>query len=363
MNVEALDFELPERLIAQKPVPQRDHSRLLVVDRRTDTLSHHQFFELPDLIPEKSWFFRNVASVFKARLLCRRPTGGKVECLLLNPAPTLHSDGEAWECLIRPARKLPPGSRFSIPGELEAEVREKAENGVHSVVFRTRAPGLSLVELAERLGSVPLPPYIQRDETLGPDSRDAHDYQTVYADPGKKVAAAAPTAGLHFTQPLLQKLEAQNHRFFNLTLHVGLGTFQPIKSRQVEAHPMHREWYEIPADTREALHQAPTRGIKRCAVGTTAVRAVEDYFRTEPQPAPLSFSKQAGLFLTPPASFFGTDALITNFHLPRSSLLCMVGAFLTPNREEGLSWLKEIYGEAIALGYRFFSYGDAMLIL
>ena len=364
MNVDKLDFDLPENLIAQRPVARRDHSRLLVVDRRTGRLAHHQFYELPQWVPENTWFFRNVASVFKARLFCQRPSGGKVECLLLHPAKMSLPHAEVWECLVRPGRKLPVGATFLIPGELKAEVLDKGDSGVHAVAFRFAQPDGNLLEVTERLGSVPLPPYIQREtESGGADNQDTRDYQTVYANPEKKVAAAAPTAGLHFTQPLLEQLKEAQHAFFDLTLHVGLGTFQPVKTERVEDHPMHQEWYEIPGDTREALHQAPGVGATRLAIGTTAVRAIEDYFRSEPEAESQPFAQQADLFLSPPASFYGTDALITNFHLPRSTLLCMVGAFLTPDREEGLTWLKEIYREAIGKKYRFFSYGDAMLIL
>lgn len=364
MDVDKLNFNLPERLIAQRPVSRRDHSRLLVVDRHTGHLAHHKFYELPKWIPENTWFFRNVASVFKARLFCQRPSGGKVECLLLHPAKNSLSQAEVWECLVRPGRKLSVGTTFSIPGEFEAEILEKRDGGVHVVAFRFANQDRNLLEVADRLGTVPLPPYIHRETESGvADNQDSQDYQTVYANPEKKVAAAAPTAGLHFTRPLLEQLERARHAFFDLTLHVGLGTFQPIKTERVEDHPMHQEWYEIPTDTREALHRAPDVGATRLAVGTTAVRAIEDYFRGQPEVESQPFARQANLFLSPPASFYGTDALITNFHLPRSTLLCMVGAFLTPDQESGLSWLKEIYREAIEKEYRFFSYGDAMLIL
>lgn len=364
MLLKDLDFHLPEHLIAQHPAPARDHSRLLRVDRRSGDISHHLFHELPALLPSPCSFFRNDATVFKARITGFRPTGGQVECLLLSPSPRPAArESESWECLLRPAKKLPAGATFSNPGNFSARVLARAPDGVTEVAFHPNRPGESVVEMADRIGAVPLPPYIRRDAESGSDEKDTHNYQTVYANPEKKVAAAAPTAGLHFTPELLTRLSDGGHRFFELTLHVGLGTFQPIKTERVEDHPMHREWYEIPSATREALREAPHSDRTRLAIGTTAVRAIEDGCRAADAPLSGTLSRQAELYIQPPFSFLGVDALITNFHLPRSTLLCLVAAFLKPGEPDGLDRLKEIYQLAIDAEYRFFSFGDAMLIL
>ncbi len=231
--------------------------------------------------------------------------------------------------------------------------------------FDTAGVG-GLLAVTERLGEMPLPPYIRRvgAENAAEKLRDMESYQTVYADPAKKIAAAAPTAGLHFTPAVLAALAARGVATYDLALRVGLGTFRPIVAERVETHVIHREWYEIPAETRVAL-AAP--GGPRLAVGTTTLRAIEDYLAKSggsggpalPQP----WLAEADIFIYPPREFAGAEMLLTNFHLPRSTLLCLVSAFLTPGATDGIAWLKEIYAEAGARGYRFYSFGDAMLIL
>lgn len=363
MNISELDFNLPSSLIAQKPAAVRDQSRLLVVDRRAKTTAHHAFRELPDLLPSGTWLFRNNAAVFNARLPGRRPSGGKVECLLLRPCPRGNPSRNIWECLLRPRRKLGSDAIFGLPGYYSARVLAPASNSVSRVQIIPDSHGQSVLDLTDQIGSTPLPPYIRRDSETPHQGRDAVDYQTRYADPTKKVAAAAPTAGLHFSDEVLSTLEHRRHRSFDLTLHVGLGTFQPIKTDVVEEHQIHREYYEIPGTTREALETAPGEGHPRLAVGTTAVRSIEDYFRHRTVDETGPYAREADLFLYPPSDFMGVDLLLTNFHLPRSTLLCLVAAFLTPGNTEGLPWLMEIYRQAVVEEYRFFSYGDAMLIL
>jgi S-adenosylmethionine:tRNA ribosyltransferase-isomerase len=227
------------------------------------------------------------------------------------------------------------------------------------VRFLTRA-GESVMEAANRVGDVPLPPYIERtDDSLR--ELDRERYQTVYADRDRQVAVAAPTAGLHFTPELLGRLQESGVRTADLTLHVGLGTFRPIATETVEEHPIHSEVYEIPQLTQEALFP-PLKG-RRIAVGTTSVRTIEDFLSRHGAACSHALVAEASLFLHPPATFRGVDALITNFHQPRSTLLCLVAAFLSPGSTDGIGWLMEIYAEAVALRYRFFSYGDSMLIL
>ncbi len=217
--------------------------------------------------------------------------------------------------------------------------------------------------MAEELGKMPLPPYIQRDREDPRDLTDKARYQTVYSQGDKSVAAAAPTAGLHFTKELVQVIESKGGRFYDLTLHVGMGTFKPLEEGEVESHKIHREIYEIPEAAQAALRQAPEQGERRICIGTTSVRSVEDYLRKSSTLHRPVFTDEAALFLYPPCRFSGVDALITNFHLPKSTLLCLVSAFLRPGKTDGIDWLKEIYKEAISREYRFLSYGDAMLIL
>jgi S-adenosylmethionine:tRNA ribosyltransferase-isomerase len=369
LRTDLFDYELPERLIAQTPAARRDQSRLLVVDRRARTVAHHGFAELPGFLRPGDILFRNDAAVLPARLLARRPSGGRVECLLLRPAATTPGDqapaSDEWWCLLRPGRRLPAGATFARDGAFTATVRFKAGDGTARVAFAT-PDGQSIVAVANRLGEMPLPPYIHPRHSASERRLDHERYQTVYADPTRQVAVAAPTAGLHFTPELLAGLTDAGVRLADLTLHVGLGTFRPIQTEVIEQHAIHREIYAVPPETQRLLF-APGGG-RRVAVGTTTVRAVEDFLAAYPaaaasSPPPGPHVAEASLFIHPPREFRGVDALITNFHQPRSTLLCLVAAFLTPGSTDGIAWLKAIYAEAIARDYRFFSYGDAMLIL
>lgn len=365
MHLEDLNFDLPEDRIAQTPASRRSDSRLMLVDRRSGAVEHARFRDLPDLLPTSAALFRNNASVFKARLPGMRETGGRVECFLLRPlsdsAEPPEDGAETWECLLKPGKRLRPGSTFGWESAFRATVLERGEAGTARVAILPLSAG-SVIEVTDRIGAVPLPPYIRRDL---PEAEDESRYQTVYADPTRKVAAAAPTAGLHFTPDLLEEMARRGTRFHDLTLHVGLGTFQPVQTERVEDHPIHREFYEIPAETRRAALACRATGARLVAVGTTSMRALEDYARAggNQTPADRPFQREADLFITPPATFELVEALITNFHLPKSTLLALVAAFLKPGGTDGLRWIKELYREAIRLEYRFFSYGDAMLIL
>lgn len=363
LATELFDYELPPRLVAQVPSPRRDASRLLVVHRRTRLLEHRTFADLPEYLENGDILLRNNAAVLPARLHARRPTGGAVECFLLRPV----AGDRQWRCLVKPGRRLPVGAEFTHPcGAFGGKIIARASDGSAVVEFET-PNGESITTVANRLGDVPLPPYIERES--GPDHPEARRaldrdrYQTVYAERSRQVAVAAPTAGLHFTPELLAQLLAQGVRTADLTLHVGLGTFKPITTTTVEAHAIHRELYEIPASTQRVLF--PPQSGRRVAVGTTTVRTIEDFLATHAAPcsAPDSHVAEAGLFIHPPREFRGIDALITNFHQPRSTLLCLVAAFLAPGKTDGIAWIQEIYRTAIAREYRFFSYGDAMLIL
>jgi S-adenosylmethionine:tRNA ribosyltransferase-isomerase len=358
LNTDLFDYDLPERLIAQQPAARRDASRLLVVHRADRRIEHRHFSDLPEYLRRGDRLFRNNAAVIPARLHGHRPTGGHVECLLLRSAGN-DAAGECWWCLVRPGRKLPPGSTFAVEGKFTATILEKSVDGPVRVAFAV-AQG-DLLAVAAEIGEMPLPPYIAPRHDDVARQADRERYQTVYADPRRQVAAAAPTAGLHFTGEILGALEQNGVETYNLTLHVGLGTFRPIASDRIEDHAIHREIYELPVATQRALFNPPGR---RVAVGTTSVRSIEDYLaRPEPRKPDEDFLGEAALFLYPPATFRGVDALITNFHQPRSTLLCLVAAFLAPGSTDGVAWLQAIYAEAMAREYRFFSYGDAMLIL
>ncbi len=355
METSLFDYHLPPGRIAQSPCARRDRSRLMVVERASQSVRHSVFAQLPDHLPPRARLFRNNVSVLKARLRGQKQTGGAVECFLLRPGATQNE----WLCLIKPGRRLPVGARFFLENFYKAQIISKTPEGQALVRFET-TDGQSVLDLSERIGSVPLPPYIGREKDDARAEDDARRYQTVYADPAQKNAVAAPTAGLHFSKEVLAALAQKSVPFFDLTLHVGLGTFRPIQSEQVEDHPIHREFYHINAETMAALHD--TTAGPRVAVGTTSLRAIEDAFKKS-APAKKAFEAEADIFIYPPRAFAGVDALLTNFHLPRSTLLCLVSAFLTPEKTDGIAWLKELYAEAIKENYRFFSYGDAMLII
>ena len=387
------DYDLPPRLIAQTPAARRDESRLLVVDRATRTLSHRHFRDLPEYLHTGDVLFRNNAAVLPARLQAKRPTGGAVECFLLRP----ESDPTTWTCLVKPGKKLPVGEIILGPDNaFTGEIVARHTDGSASVRFT--APGNEgITSVANRLGLVPLPPYIERADSSG-RATDLERYQTVYAEKARQVAVAAPTAGLHFTPELLATLAAKGVGTADVTLHVGLGTFRPITAETVEGHEIHREIYEISTETRRVLAElqgaedrgrradpiiaadspsqpyldpsrparraSPTQGSgRRIAVGTTTVRTIEHYLAQAHRASTEGVVAEADIFIYPPYTFRGIDALVTNFHQPRSTLLCLVSAFLAPGSTDGIAWLKEIYAEAIAREYRFFSYGDAMLIL
>jgi S-adenosylmethionine:tRNA ribosyltransferase-isomerase len=364
LATDLFDYSLPPRLVAQTPAARRDRSRLLVVHRATRTIEHRSFADLTEYLGSGDVLFRNNAAVLPARLHAQRPTGGHVECFLLRPVDDDHS----WRCLVKPGRKLAVGATFAHSSRVfSGEIIAREPDGSAIVRFTT-ANDEPITAVANRIGDVPLPPYISRSEVSSAEresvrSHDLARYQTVYAEPTRQVAVAAPTAGLHFTPELLAKLSGQGVRTADITLHVGLGTFKPIATETVEAHPIHRELYEIPASTQEALF--PPLAGRRIAVGTTSVRTIEDFLATHHAPlAPRTTClAEASLFIYPPREFRGVDALITNFHQPRSTLLCLVASFLAPGAMDGISWLQKIYAEAIAQEYRFFSYGDAMLIL
>lgn len=350
MRMADFDYELPPEAIAQEPVEPRDASRLLVLHRGQGRLEHRIFRDLPEYLRPQDVLVVNESRVRPARLVGEKEgTGGVVELLLLRPDP----DG-AWECLARPGRRVRPGHRLLFGGgELRAEVLPSLAGspaGVRRV--RLEHEG-SLDEVLERLGRVPLPPYIHRELA------DPERYQTVYAK--ETGSAAAPTAGLHFTPELLDRIRGMGVQVVPVVLHVGLDTFRPVTEDEAEEHPMHQEYYAIPPETARAVNEARARGGRVVAVGTTSVRALESAaLRAEEEGTGeriAAGSGWTGLYIYPGYRFRAVDALVTNFHLPRSTLLLLVSAFAS--RETIL----EAYRVALAEGYRFYSFGDAMLIL
>ena len=344
----AFDFELPDELIAQHPVEPRDRSRLMVVDRRRGTWEHRVFADLPDLLHPRDVLVRNDTRVVPARLMGHREaTGGRWEGLFLR-----EREGGTWEVLTR-TRGRPAIGEFVVVGQgLRLALEARGEAGTWIVrPMSGMDPGEAgaALSLLERHGLTPLPPYIRRgQESAG----DRSAYQTVYARrPG---SAAAPTAGLHFTPGVLARLAGRGIACVDLTLHVGPGTFRPITAERIEDHVMHAEWAELTAQAVAVLEERRGQGGRIVAVGTTSARTLET---ASAHGAPRPFSGETRLFIRPGHGFYGVDAMITNFHLPRSSLLVLVAALA------GESLIREAYAEAIRCRYRFFSYGDAMLIV
>jgi S-adenosylmethionine:tRNA ribosyltransferase-isomerase len=327
------DYQLPEDLIAQEPLADRAASRMLVLDRQTETWQDRAFRDFPSYLRPGDCLVLNDSRVFPSRLYGVRESGrgGRVEILLTKP---VSPDGLTWEALVHPGRKMRTGERISIAPGLSVEILGRGEFGERSVRMQARD---DLFDTLERVGHVPLPPYVRRPDT----EIDRERYQTVYAR--ERGSAAAPTAGLHFTPEVLNACQAAGAEIARVTLHVGLGTFQPLRSEELEKIHLHKEFFRVPPQTIQAMDRA----ARVVAVGTTSVRAIESD----------ASSPETDLFIYPGFRFRRTGALLTNFHLPRSSLLVLVCAFA------GTDLTLAAYRHAVAQRYRFFSYGDCMLIL
>ncbi|TAL12759.1 MAG: tRNA preQ1(34) S-adenosylmethionine ribosyltransferase-isomerase QueA [Nitrospirae bacterium] len=340
MRLEDFDYPLDESLIAQQPVEPRDHARLLVVDRNTGPPAHRRFDALPGLLRRNDLLVLNNTQVIHARLQGhKRPSGGKVEVLLVRATASRN----IWQALVRGGVR--PGQHVELPDGVLAAVAA-ADGGAVLVEF---PPALDVPAYVEKAGAVPLPPYIRR----APTEEDRARYQTVFARrPG---AVAAPTAGLHFTEPLLDALRTHGVRTACVTLHVGPGTFTPVTCGDIRAHRMDPEWFELPADTAAAVNETRTAGGRVIAVGSTSVRVLETVARNG---LPLQAATgETALFIYPGYRFAAVDAMLTNFHLPKSTLFMLVCALAGRER------MLEAYRAAAAERYRFYSYGDAMLIL
>lgn len=360
MLLSDFDYDLPHELIAQHPPAQRGQSRLLVIPRDGGPLQHRMFADLPAYLRGASelaagdCLVLNDTRVIPARLIGRRATGGQAELLLLRPVGP-----DTWEALARPARRLRPGYRLTFEAPSPSPRSAGASPALVAEIISTGLDGLrtvrleydgDLLSILDQVGRMPLPPYIHRDD---PEAEDKSRYQTVYASqPG---AVAAPTAGLHFTPELLATIESRGVSIARLTLHVGLGTFRPITVDNLEDHVMHSEWYSVSAEAAATVNASRAGGGRVIAAGTTVVRTLETVADESGYLQP--GEGQTDIFIKPGYTFRAIDGMITNFHLPKSSLLVMVSAFM--GRERILA----AYHEAIANGYRFYSYGDATLLL
>lgn len=354
LRVSDFDFDLPAELIAQSPPAARDASRLMRLDRASGRLSHGRFVDLPSCLGRGDLLVLNDTKVFPARLLGHREPGrGAVECLLVARVDDGPADSgvQTWRALVSPGARLPRGTRMTFDGpgaRLEGEVLDRESPGRH--VRLMTADGGSVTQAVERLGHIPLPPYIKRPDAAA----DRDRYQTVYAGPVGSIAA--PTAGLHFTPSVFEALDAAGVERTTITLHVGYGTFQPVRVDLVAHHQMERERFDVGPEAAEALSRALVDRRRIIAVGTTTTRTLESLPLTDDgRVAPTR--SETGLFITPGHRFRLVQGLVTNFHVPRSSLLMLVSAFA------GLDAVREAYRVAVAERYRFYSYGDAMLIL
>ena len=340
MKTADFDFYLPEELIAQTPLERRDASRLLTLDKHTGAVEHHHFYELPQFLKPGDCLVLNDSRVLPARLIGHRPTGGACEVLLL-----VDRGDKCWECLVRPGRKLRPGAQviFGEGKELTATIEEELEDGKRLVRFYYE--GIFL-EILGHLGKMPLPPYIKEE------LRDNERYQTVYS---KVVgSAAAPTAGLHFTPELLEQVQNMGVKVCYVTLHVGLGTFRPVKAEDIQDHEMHSEFCMISRETADIINETKRNGGRVICVGTTSCRTIESFAAEDG-----TMTERSGwtnIFIYPGYRFKVLDALVTNFHLPQSTLIMLVSALA--GREHVLA----AYEEAVKERYRFFSFGDAMFI-
>jgi S-adenosylmethionine:tRNA ribosyltransferase-isomerase len=350
-SLQDYDYALPQELIAQKPAPKRDQARLMLMNRQTGALRHHRFHELPALLTPRDLIVVNNTRVVPVRLFGRKSTGGKVEILILDYAGGLQRlDTEGAfisECLIKASKKPRPGARLHFGEDLSAQIVASHDER-HILKFTSHQPFASTLA---QIGVVPLPPYIKRcDPAQSPTDRE--DYQTIYASTNG--AVAAPTAGLHFTPELMKSLESRGIPVVALTLHVGYGTFLPVRVSDIRHHRMHAERFRVSQSVADTINRHRAQGGRIVAVGTTSVRTLE--YAADPDGQLRAMEGQNDLYIYPGYRFRLVDALITNFHLPQSTLLMLVSAFA--GREAILAG----YREAIAQGYRFFSYGDGMLI-
>ena len=349
-DIEDYDYNLPDELIAQVPLEDRDKSRLLVVDRSTESMKDRHFLDLPELLLPGDLLVVNNTRVVPARLFGRKESGGRIEILVLEHRNEATPKADARWCLVRSSKRPRKGSHLFFEKDLLGFVENLGEDGLIQITFQGPQ---SIDSLLEERGMMPLPPYIRRKEKDPLSELDRERYQTVFAE--RKGAVAAPTASLHFTTELLARLEQAGISVVHVTLHVGHGTFRPVRTRDIRDHQLGYEEFDLSPETAQAIERSKREGRRVVAVGTTVVRTLESV--AGEKGSLKSGSGKTDLLITPGFPFKVVDAMITNFHLPRSSLLFLVSAFA------GLELIKKAYQRAIAKAYRFYSYGDAMLIL
>lgn len=350
MNISEFDYELPTELIAQMPADKRENSRMMVLDKQNHSISHKHFFDIVDYIDENDLLVLNDTKVIPARLFgIKEQTGAKIEVFLLNPSKGENAD--VWDVLIKPSKRIKEGTIITVCNDLRIiPVKRLEDAGEWQVQLQYSG---NLYEILNRVGNIPLPPYIERKEQTDEQREfDKIRYQTVYAH--KEGSVAAPTAGLHFTPEILQKLKDKGVDIAYVTLNVGLGTFRPVKCENILEHKMHSETFEISQAAAEKINKAKSEGKNIAAVGTTSVRTLETAYQKFGCIKPCHDSSE--LFIYPPYEFKVVDKLITNFHLPKSTLLMLVSALA------GKDFIFEAYHQAVENKYRFFSYGDCMLI-
>lgn len=351
MDLKDFDYDLPKALIAQQPLPQRDQSRLMIVHREKGTIDHTFFHCLPQYLKANDLLVANDTRVIPARIFGKKKTGGWIELFLLDFIENETETAQVWECLLKTRRKVTSGATVFFSPDLSADLLNSLGNGLWRVRLNYRG---SFEQALAQTGRTPLPPYIRRertDDTFAPLDRER--YQTVYA--ANSGAVAAPTAGFHFTDALIQKTTEMGAQFAFVTLHVGLGTFQPIRATDPEKHEIHKEFYNVTKDSAEVINRAYREKRRVIAVGTTAARVLETLTTADRHIR--ARNGYTDLYIYPGYTFKALDALITNFHLPMSSLLLLVSAFA------GKDLMLRAYQQAVEQKYRFFSYGDAMLIL
>ena len=353
MLLSEYDYNLPEELIAQMPADKRDNSRMMVLNRKDRTISHKHFYDIVDLIGKDTLLVMNNTKVLPARLIGHKDTGAKIEVFLLKQANFQNQENNCWDVLIKPSKRIKPDTIIKISEELSVRaIKRLEENGewLVELIFE----GDNVLAILHRNGNIPLPPYIERkipDEDL--KKLDFERYQTVYAkDEG---SVAAPTAGLHFTQAILQKLQEKGVELAYVTLNVGLGTFRPVKEENVLDHHMHSEFYIISEEVADKLNKAKANGQRIIAVGTTSTRTLEANMKKYGKFK--ATSENTDIFIYPGYKFEAIDCLITNFHLPKSTLLMLISAFASKEL------IFKAYKEAVKEKYRFFSFGDSMMIL
>jgi len=342
MKIEEFDYPLPNSLIAQYPSPRRGESRLMVLHREGGAIEHRAFQELPDFLHDGDLLVTNNTRVLPVRLIGRKETGKRCEVLLIPPRNGTKS---VWEALVKDSKKMKPGTRVHFGDDFYGVVEEVKE-GKGKIRFSENA---EIIDHLQKIGRIPLPPYIKRED----EPLDRERYQTIFAETDGSIAC--PTAGLHFNLDLLQSLRAHGVNRTSITFHVGIGTFTPVRTKEIEDHTMESEWIEIPPKAEQEIVRTKQTGRRVIGVGTTTTRALESFVDSEGQIQ--SGSGFTSLFIRPPYRFRVIDGLITNFHLPKSTLLMLVSALA------GKELLMKAYQEAVEKKYRFYSYGDAMLIL